>query len=400
MTTGFDDSRLDRIGAVGRRYVDDGLFPCSAVQVAHRGEVVYNDVYGSAHVEADQPATLDTVFRIYSMTKPLVSLVLMQLYEEGRFLLEDPVGEYVPALANLSVWDGGTDQAPRTRPAKRQPSVKDMLTHTSGLSYGFMRQHPVDALYRAQSLGDFSPTPFDLDEVMRRLGELPLLFDPGEGWNYSMSTDVCGAIIESITGQSLDQALAERLLDPLGMTETGFQVTDDQKDRFTALYARVGDNPMARIDDPATSGYCSPPAFLSGGGGLVSTIGDYQKFCDMLLAGGVGGGFRAIGRKTLEFMASNHLPEGRMLNEMGQSSFLETTMEGMGFGLGFSVLMDSALNGCVSSIGEFAWGGAASTAFWIDPLEELTVIFMTQFLPSSAYPIRRELRAAVYQALT
>lgn len=399
---GFDSQRLDRIGAVGRRYVDEGKLPCAAVQVARGGEVVYSDVCGMADVEAARPATDDTIFRIYSMTKPITSVVLMALYEEGEFLLEDPIENFLPDFATMTVWSGGSDQAPQSRPALRSITVRDILTHTSGLTYGFMRQHPLDAIYRDRhNLGDFTKTDYSLAEGMKRLGSLPLLFEPGTSWNYSMSTDVCGAVIEAITGKTLDVVFEERVFGPLGMADTGFHVPAVESERLAASYTRnPASGDLFKIDDPATSSYLAPPAFLSGGGGLVSTIADYQRFCNLLLNGGELGGHRIIGRKTLDYMTLNHLPGGALLNELGQSLFAEVTMNGHGFGLGFSVIEDPASNGSVSSVGEFAWGGAASTAFWIDPVEDLTAIFMTQLIPSSTYPIRRQLRAAVYQALT
>ena len=393
----FASARLDRVGAVGRRYVDAGKIPCSVVQVADSSGPIYTDAYGWADVESQTPITTDSIFRIYSMTKPITSLVLMQLYEEGKFLLEDPIEKFLPEFANPQVQIGGSDIAPVTRPASRSVNIKDILTHCSGFTYGFLRQTPLDARYRERNLGDFTATEYSLREGMRRLAELPLLFDPGTSWNYSMSTDVCGAVIEVITGQTLAQVFAERVFLPLDMSDTGFNVPPSAADRFTSLY--VPTNTMTRFDEAETSRYLQPAPFLSGGGGLVSTIGDYQQFASMLLAGGVGNGERLIGRRTLEYMASNHLPGAKLLNELGQSLFSEVAMDGMGFGLGFSVVEDPAANGSLCSIGEFAWGGAASTAFWIDPVEELTTIFMTQLLPSSTYPLRRELRAAVYQSL-
>lgn len=397
----FDSSRLARIGDVGRRYVDAGKIPNAVVQVADSTGVVYSDAYGWADVESQTPISMDSIFRIYSMTKPITSITLMQLFEEGHFLLEDPLEKYLPDFANPQVMIGGSDQAPVTRPAMRSITVKDVLTHTSGLTYGFMRQTPLDARYRENGLGDFAASDYNLTECMRRLGKQPLLFDPGTSWNYSMSTDVCGALIEVITGQTLAQAFAERVFEPLEMSETGFSVPASAADRFTSLYARNPQNgAMFKIDNATTSPSLAPPAFLSGGGGLMSTIGDYQKFCTMLLNEGVGNGQRIIGRRTLEYMTMNHLPGGKLLNELGQSLFAEVQMDGMGFGLGFSIVEDPAANGNTCSPGEFAWGGAASTAFWIDPVEQLTAIFMTQLLPSSTYPLRRELRGAVYQSLT
>ncbi len=394
----FDEARLDRIGAVGRRYVDEAKIPCSVVQVADASGPVYTDAYGWADVEDQAPITVDSIFRIYSMTKPITSIVLMQLFEEGALLLEDPVEKFLPEFANPTVMVGGNDVSPVTRPAARSITIRDLLSHCSGLTYGFLRQGPVDARYRAEGLGDINAPDYSLREGMKSLAKQPLLFDPGTAWNYSMSTDVCGAVIEAITGSTLAQAFAERVFDPLSMLNTGFSVPSTEAERFTSLYAPISGS-MTRIDRAGSSAYLEPPAFLSGGGGLVSTLGDYQKFASMLLAGGVGDGNRLIGRRTLEYMASNHLPGGRLLNELGQSVFAEVAMDGMGFGLGFSVVEDPAANGSLCSVGEFAWGGAASTAFWVDPVEEITAVFMTQLLPSSYYPLRRQLRAAVYQAL-
>jgi len=333
----FDTDRLARVGDVGRRYVDSHKFPCSVVQVADASGPIYTDSYGWADVESQTPITTDSIFRIYSMTKPITSIVLMQLYEEGELLLEDPVEKFLPEFANAQVMTGGTDVAPVTRPAARAMTIRDILTHCSGLTYGFLRQHPLDARYREQNLGDFTETDYSLREGMRRIAHQPLLFDPGTSWNYSMSTDVCGAVIEVITGQTLAQAFAERVFEPLAMLDTGFSVPTSAADRFTSLYASLKPGELTRIDNVATSSYLQPPAFLSGGGGLVSTLGDYQKFASMLLAQGVGQGNRVIGRRTLEYMASNHLPGGKLLNELGQSVFAEVAMDGMGFGLGFSV---------------------------------------------------------------
>lgn len=397
----FNSSRLDRVGAVGRRYVDADKIPCSVLQIADADGPVYTDSYGWADVDAQVEVSTDSIFRIYSMTKPITSIVLMQLYEEGQLLLEDPIEDYLPEFANPHVMVGGNDMSPVTRPASRSITIRDILTHCSGLTYGFLRQGPVDARYREAGLGDFTTPDYSLREGMQRLAAEPLLFDPGTAWNYSMSTDVCGAVVEAITGKTLAQAFAERVFEPLSMLDTGFSVPASEVDRFTSLYAQMPPGKLTRIDDATKSAYLQPPAFLSGGGGLVSTIGDYQKFASMLLANGASpSGDQVIGRHTLEYMASNHLPGGKLLNELGQSLFAEVAMDGMGFGLGFSVIEDPAANGSLCSPGEFAWGGAASTAFWIDPLEGLTAIFMTQLLPSSTYPLRRQLRAAVYQALT
>lgn len=398
-TAGFDSQRLASVSALVDRYVAEGKLAGAQVQVAHRGEVALRHTVGRADVASDRPLGDDAIYRIYSMTKPITSIALMQLYEQGRVLLEDPVSAYIPEFAEMQVFTGGTPTAPKVRPAQTTMTVKDVLTHASGLTYGFFFQNNLDAMYRADGLGDFQLPDYTLEEGMRRLATKPLAFDPGTAWNYSMSTDVCGRLVEVIAGVGLDEYFAERITGPLGMDDTAFHVPADKKDRFTSNYALTPNEPLLIVDSFDASPYLSPPVFLSGGGGLVGTVDDYQRFVDMLLNGGELDGRRIIGRKTLEYMTINHLPEGKTLNELGQSLFSEAVMEGMGFGLGFSTLVDPARNGAVSSGGEFAWGGAASTAFWVDPAEEITCVFMTQLMPSSSYPLRRELKATVYQAL-
>ena len=398
-TAGFDSQRLASVSALVDRYVAEGKLAGAQVQVAHRGEVALRHTVGRADVASDRPLGDDAIYRIYSMTKPITSIALMQLYEQGQVLLEDPVSAYIPEFAEMQVFTGGTPTAPKVRPAQTAMTVKDVLTHASGLTYGFFFQNNLDAMYREDGLGDFQLPDYTLEEGMRRLATKPLAFDPGTAWNYSMSTDVCGRLVEVISGMGLDEYFAEHITGPLGMVDTAFHVPADKKHRFTSNYALTPEDPLATFDSFDASPYLSPPVFLSGGGGLVGTVDDYQRFVDMLLNGGELDGQRIIGRKTLEYMTINHLPEGKTLNELGQSLFSEAVMEGMGFGLGFSTLVDPARNGAVSSGGEFAWGGAASTAFWVDPAEEITCVFMTQLMPSSSYPLRRELKATVYQAL-
>jgi len=398
-TAGFDSQRLARVAALVDRYVAEGKLAGAQVQVAHRGEVALRHTVGRADVASDRPLGDDAIYRIYSMTKPVTSIALMQLYEQGRVLLEDPVSAYIPEFAEMQVFTGGTPTAPKVRPAQTVMTVKDVLTHASGLTYGFFFQNNLDAMYREDGLGNFELPDYTLEEGMRLLAAKPLAFDPGTAWNYSMSTDVCGRLVEVISGMGLDEYFAEHITGPLGMADTAFHVPADKKHRFTSNYALTPDEPLLIVDSFDASPYLSPPVFLSGGGGLVGTVDDYQRFVDMLLNGGELDGRRIIGRKTLEYMTINHLPEGKTLNELGQSLFSEAVMEGMGFGLGFSTLVDPARNGAVSSGGEFAWGGAASTAFWVDPAEEITCVFMTQLMPSRSYPLRRELKATVYQAL-
>ncbi|HEX7135904.1 MAG TPA: serine hydrolase domain-containing protein [Iamia sp.] len=394
---GFDRDRLGRLDAVLHRYVDGGKIPGVQTLVSRRGELVHRDVYGFTEVEGGAKVAPETLYRIYSMTKPITSVALMMLYEEGAFLMENPVSRWLPELADLRVWVGGTADAPETRPLEAPLTVHHVLTHTSGLTYGFQYVHPVDELYRREDLGTFSVPDYDLDECMARLGRQPLLFEPGTQWNYSMSTDVCGALVERISGMSLDEFLRTRIFEPLGMPDTGFSAPESEIDRCSVLYACTPSVRMMALA-PAVA-MTRPPTCLSGGGGLVSTADDYLRFCHMLVGGGALDGVRLLSPRTLRFMTSNHLPGGQLLNDMGQTTFSEVAMEGTGFGLGFSVLVDPAANTTLGSQGLYAWGGAASTAFWIDPVEELAVVFMTQLLPSATYPLRRHLQAGVYQAL-
>lgn len=394
---GFERDRLGRLDAVLHRYVDDGKIPGVQTLVSRRGELVHRDVYGCTDVEAGTPVAPDTLYRIYSMTKPLTSVALMMLFEEGAVLLENPVSRWLPELADLRVWVGGTADAPETRPLETPLTVHHMLTHTSGLTYGFQMAHPVDELYRRADLGTFAVPDYDLDEGLARLGQQPLLFEPGTRWNYSMSTDVCGALVERISGVALDDFLRARILEPLGMVDTGFAASEADVDRCSVLYACTPTTKMVPIAPAAAM--ARTPAFLSGGGGLVSTADDYLRFCHMLLGGGALDGVRVLSPRTLRLMTSNHLVDGRTLNQMGQTTFSEVAMDGTGFGLGFSVLVDPPASKTLGAAGLYGWGGAASTAFWIDPAEELAVVFMTQLLPSTTYPLRRHLQAGVYQAL-
>ena len=403
MSLGFDEKRLQRVAELCDRYVEGGKFPCAQVQLAHQGNVAFRYTTGWADIESKAALREDAIFRIYSMTKPITSIGLMQLYEKGEFILEDPVAKYIPAFADPQVLAGGSYLNPVTRPAQTELTIRDMLLHTSGLTYGFHYSNNLDKMYRDSKFASIWGRKGDdletLEETANKLGEMPLLFDPGTSWNYSMSTDVCGRLIEVISGKGLDEYLEEHVLGPLGMDDTGFYVENAKHGRFTSNYAITSKDPLTRIDSVEDSPYLEPQLFLSGGGGMVSTTDDYQRFVDMLINGGELEGERVIGRHTLDFMTLNHLPGGATLNELGQSTFTETAMEGMGFGLGFSVLVNPAANAALGSAGEFAWGGAASTRFWVDPLEEITCVFMTQFMPSSHYPIRRELKAVVYQAL-
>ena len=395
---GFSSERLARIDKLLReKYVGPGRMPCAQFLLARDGETVHETVLGNRDVERGTALTADTVFRIYSMTKPVACVALMTLVEEGLIALDDPVAKHIPAWKNLGVYSAGLGPY-LTAPPARPMQVVDLMRHTSGLTYGFQSRTNIDAAYRKLKLSE-AHGETDLEGMIAQLAELPLEFSPGEAWNYSVSTDVVGYLVQKVAGKPLGQVLQERIFDPLKMTDTGFFVREDQKARFAACYNATPQGGLKLQDDPTVSPYLKPPALESGGGGLVSTAADYMRFSNMLVNGGGLGGARILSPMTIRLMASNHLPGGRDLTEMSRSLFSEATNEGVGFGLGFAVVFDPPKTLIPCSMGEFYWGGAASTAFWVDPVEQVTAVFMTQLLPSSTYPIRRELRTLVYSAL-
>ncbi len=400
-SVGMSKAGLDRIDAhLKHRYVEAGRFPGTQTLVYRRGKIVHQAVQGFADVERKVPVKDDTIFRIYSMTKPITSVAFMMLFEEGRVALDEPVAKYIPQWKDIGVFVGGTAPNFLTRSVSRPMLIVDLLRHTSGLTYGIQQRSNVDAAYREKKIGgiNFEGT---LDAMIEELAKIPLEFSPGEAWNYSVSTDVIGYLVGKISGQPFEQFLKERIFNPLGMSDTGFHVPKEKAHRFAACYsADVKRSTFALQDDPATSPFLKPPTGASGGGGLCSTTADYLTFCRALINGGEVGGVRLLGPKTLRLMTSNHLPGGLYLPALSRSMFSESTYDGIGFGLGFGVNMDPAKTLLPGSPGEYYWGGAASTAFWIDPAEELITIFMTQVLPSSAYPVRRELRTLVYSAIT
>jgi len=392
---GLSGDKLAQVDRWMDRLVADGKLPGLSVTVTRRGRVAYTRSTGQSDLARGTPMAADTLVRIYSMTKPLTSVAIMMLYEEGRFQLDDPISRFLPYFANQRVFAGGNRGKMDTVPAARDITFRDLLTHTSGLTYGFMQATLVDAAYRDNGV-DFQTADATLGEVVERAAALPLLAQPGAEWNYSIATDVLGHLVAVISGQSFDSFLQERVICPLGMTDTSFVVPPEKLSRFAANYVPGADG-LALLDDPATSRFLLPGKICSGGGGLVSTVGDYLRFCQMMLNKGALEGTRLLGRKTVELMTSNHL-RGDMA-AMGQPRFSESSYEGVGFGLGFSVMLDPARAQVLGTAGEYAWGGAASTAFWIDPAEEMSVVLLTQLTPSSTYPIRRELRVLTYQAI-
>ena len=407
-TLGFSADRLARMDRfIDEKYVKPGRIPCAQILVARHGETVHEAVLGLRDVERGTKLTSDTVFRIYSMTKPVTSVALMSLVEEGLIALDDPVAKHIPAWKDLGVYAAGLGPY-ATTPCARPMQVADLMRHTSGLTYGFQSRTNVDAAYRKRKLGE-AQGDLDLEGFVGELAKLPLEFSPGEAWNYSVSTDVVGYLVQKVAGKPLGEVLKERIFDPLKMDDTGFYVREDQRDRFAACYSAsptgamdLQAKPSGKLtlnDDPADSPFLRPPKLESGGGGLVSTAADYLRFANMLVNEGELEGARILAPKTVRLMATNHLPGGADLTEMSRSLFSESTYAGIGFGLGFAVVFDPPKTLIPCSKGEFYWGGAASTAFWVDPVEHVTVVFMTQLMPSTSYPIRRELRTLVYSAL-
>jgi len=393
---GFDARRLERIDRHFARYVDDGRLPGWHIVVSRHGTVVHSSRAGHRDVETGLPVEADTLWRIFSMTKPVTSVAAMILFEEGAFDLNDPISRWLPEFAEPRVYVKGSALRPVTEPATEPIRVWHLLSHTSGLTYGFHHAHPVDAMYRAAGFEWGAPAGMDLAACVETWAGLPLVFQPGSEWNYSVSTDVLGRLVEVVSGQSLDAFLRERVFTALGMTDTSFGVDDE---RLGALYVPEPGTQRALRNDAFGRSGRGRPDYWSGGGGLVSSAEDYHRFTQFLLRGGELDGVRLLSPRTVTLMSSNHLPGGVDLESYGRPLFAEMPFDGYGFGLGFSVLIDPVKAKTLSTKGEYAWGGAASTAFWVDPATGVTAMFFTQLLPSSTHPIRQELRNLVYQAL-
>ena len=396
---GLDPARLARIDEHFAQYVDDGRLAGWQIAVSRRGEVVHASTYGQRDREAGLPVEPDTLWRIYSMTKPLTSAAVMRLWEQGRFELGDEVSRYLPSFADVRVYDRGSAAKPFLVPATEPVRIWHLLTHTAGLTYGFLHTSVVDAIYRAKGYEWGVPPGTDLEAACDTWAALPLLFQPGSAWGYSVATDVLGRLVEVVSGQPLDEHLREHVTGPLGMHDTSFWVEPERAERLAALYTpSPADGKAVRLDAFGAAAL-SEPTFLSGGGGLVSTAADYARFTQLLLRGGELDGVRLLGTRTLRWMTRNHLPGGRDLGALSTGGFAETSFEGIGFGLGFATVEDPLPSKTLMSRGEYFWGGAASTAFWVDPAEEITASLFTQLLPSSTHPLRPQLRQLVYSAL-
>ncbi|MDT7833659.1 serine hydrolase domain-containing protein [Aquabacterium sp. OR-4] len=396
-------ARIDRF--LHERYVAPGRLPHAQLLVARHGQIVHQSVMGHAVLPGGEvpgrAMTEDTIVRIYSMTKPITSVAFMMLVEEGRVALDDPVHRFIPSWRGLGVYQAGGAGVPGggggwvTRPTAAPMRMIDLLRHTAGLSYGFHQRTSVDAAYRKARLEPFEQQG-GLQDFVDALATVPLEFSPGTAYNYSVATDVLGYLVEQISGLAFADFLQQRILGPLGMVDTAFHVSDEQAHRLAECYLAGADGRLAVL--PGRS-FREPTRCPSGGGGLVGTAADYLRFCECLRRGGELDGVRLLGPKTLALMTSNHLPGGADLADVSLSLFTEAPYRGVGFGLGFAMTTDVARTGIAGSLGEYWWGGAASTAFWVDPVEDLSVVFMTQLMPSSLYPIRRELRTLVNAAV-
>ncbi len=396
---GFAADRLAAVDAfVAERYVASGKLPNTQLLIARDGEIVHFASNGTAR-EGSAAIDETSLFRIASMTKPITSIAFMMLVEQGLVAVDTPVHHVLPEFKGIGVYNGGGGGVPfLTKPTAEPMRMVDLLRHTSGLTYGFQNRTNVDAAYRESKMENWHGG-LDLQGFIAALGKLPLEFTPGAAWNYSVSTDVLGAVVERVSGQTLDVFFRERIFAPLKMDDTFFQVPAEKIDRLTDCYTFVPGKGRVMYDRGEASAWSRAPKLLSGGGGLVSTALDYHRFATMCLNGGELDGARIVGRKTIELMTRNHLPGGSDLSAMSRSLFSEAANAGTGFGLGFAVNIDVARSMVPGSVGEYYWGGMFSTAFFIDPVERLTMVFMTQMSPSSVYPIRRELKTMIYAAL-
>jgi CubicO group peptidase (beta-lactamase class C family) len=403
--SGLSAERLERItDHFNRAYIDPGKIAGCQIAVARHGHLDYFKSLGQMDIERGRPMADDAIFRIYSMSKPITSVALMTLFEEGRFQLDDPVSRYVPEWKDHKVWVSGDGDTMELVAPNKPLSFRHVLSHTGGLTYGSMLAalgvpddgHPVTKAYaRAEVRRGDGET---LHDFGLKLAKVPLRYQPGEQWMYSLSTDVCGYLVERISGKRFDRYLDEVIFGPLKMVDTAFHVAKDKQDRFTANYARMPDKSLRLSDDPKASTYLSEPAFFSGGGGLTSTTADYLRFCEMLRRGGELDGARILGPRTIEMMHKNHLKDGKDLTQLAIGGFTETAYNGVGFGLGFAMTLDDVATGVLGQE-DYYWGGAASTIFWVDPKEDLCVVFMTQLMPSGTFNFRDQLKNIVYASI-
>ncbi len=394
---GFDPRGLAAIGEALDPYVESGRLAGWLVTVARDGRLVYANGSGYADRERDHPVEPGTIWRIYSMTKPVVALAALRLMEEGHFDLDDEVSRWIPSFAEPRVFVGGTPEAPDLAPATHPVTVRHLFSHTAGLTYGFQRCHPVDALYRTAGYDFLMKPEVDLAGAVDDWASLPLVFEPGTAFTYSVATTVLGRLVEIWSGERLDAFVARRLLEPLGMPDTTWSCRETDRDRLAMLYANWEGQAVA-VPDLAEAA-TKPPTLLTGGGGLLSTAADYERFMAMLVGGGALDGVRYLRERTVALMGSNFLAGGGTLAEMSCDTFSEVGQAGVGYGLGVATMVDPVANRSLVSPGTISWGGAASTYFWVDRAEGLSVALYAQLLPSTSYPWRRALQQLVYSAM-
>ncbi|MBS0644955.1 MAG: serine hydrolase domain-containing protein [Acetobacteraceae bacterium] len=408
-SAGFSAQRLARLDDVmKRRYVDTGHLPGILTQIWRRGELVHTGMAGHMDLERNKPMREDAIFRIYSMSKPITAVALMMLVEEGYLGLDDDVATHIPSWRGMGVYSTGlpgiiatSGPAFITTPVQRPMKVVDLVTHTSGLTYGFLNRTGVDRAYRHHKIADPSAEG-GLDAMIENLAGIPLEFSPGTAWNYSVSIDVMGYLVQKLSGMSFGEFLRTRLFEPLGMRDTAFFCPEDKIGRFASCYMPKQGGGLSVQDDAGASTYAKPPNLESGGGGLVSTSHDYLRFCRMMLNGGTLDGVQILSPKTVALFSLNHLPNnGEVATMSTPGAFSETSYAGVGFSIGCGVNINVAKTRLPGTLGEYFWGGAAATAFWIDPKEDTTVVFMTQVIGSPVrLTLRRDLRTLVYSAMT
>ncbi len=395
--TGMCGNRLENLTEhINRNYIDPGKIAGCQILVSRHGSPAYSRSFGMMDIESKKAMAEDAIFRIYSMSKPMTSVALMQLFEKGYFQLNDPVSRFIPAWKDQEVYISGEGDNLQTRKPDNPMTFRHLLSHSGGLSYG-NTTHPVDEVYKTQKVN--RRTGETLETFVNKLAKVPLMYDPGTAWMYSLSTDVCGYLVEVISGKPFDVYLKENIFEPLGMADTAFFVDGSKADRLTSNYQRNADKTLGVFDAAARSTYLKEPTFFSGGGGLTSTTADYYKFTEMLRMGGQLGESRVLGPRTLQLMTQNHLPDGKDLTQLAIGNFSETTNEGVGFGLGFAMTLGEVKTGS-PGVGDFYWGGAASTIFWVDPVDDLVVIFMTQLMPSGTFNFRGQLKNIIYASIT
>lgn len=415
---GLSSERLQRIGSWLQQQISSGRLAGASVLVGRHGKIGFFESAGLADIEQQHKFERDSIARIFSMTKPVTTVAAMMLYEQGHFQLDDPVARYLPEFANTPVWRGGNASITDTEKQQTPITVKQLMNHTSGLTYEFMQSSPVDAHYRECGI-NFQGTKNSLEEMVKRLADAPLMSQPGSRWNYSVATDVLGRLVEVWSGKTLREYFLDEILTPLKMFDTDFSVNQQNASRFTALYQPSGSGGLGNVGRSDTTGslcakaptelelidpsqgsrYTRPTPLYSGGGGLTGSIDDYARFCQMLLNRGELDNVRLLSPLTIDYMCRNQLPGNRDMAAMGQPVWSETNYDGIGFGLGFAVVLDPVKAHIITSAGECHWGGAASTFFWIDHNQQLFTVLFTQLMPSSTYPLRRELRTRVYQSI-